>query len=674
MGNFKKHIHPLLRKEKPKGVYDDTNYAVINALDTVLDEAEKDTLYSKIQSSLKTAKGEFLDVWGDWFGIGRRDKEDDEHYRQHIIDHTLVGRGTIETIQDAIRWYFNDKEAVVNIYEPWRDIFYTNKSKLNGYACLMGYYYRFAIIDITVDRPYKDDIMDIIQSFKPAGVKFYVRYDRSLSYKARPLYSPFSLFKPQRYVTHLRLTGRGTKVYGDINTGVVYDSTQLADIFRTNNSALNGPEVLSGKFRREVNGEGLINMYTTSMLDIDISNKELYEIKQVTEEYSVQDYKDIAQPDEKYHTHTFNNDDQIIYTAYADNNLGTSGFSLDAKDKPYTGYFSVSEGVNLNLMEHSKTSKPELFKSLRSKQIVTATGQGTRIYGTSSTTETLGYLYAKSSVYVAEKGILYAFSVKIKNNDKSGTITVSTGLGKSVKVKPGKEKLIKMTSVGDGINLLGFTFNTFDDTAKNIDFEYYNPKIELGDSVTPWAPNKLDNEYYTWFSSKEKIPKKDGIYYDYVLLDLRNSIAQQDPKGFYEVTGNYTSVASAKDFNNYMLKPYITTALRIQAPTNKPIEVETQVYDNATERWSTVASRMYDVVDNFVTVNTTLGSVGDYITSTNTLGIRLKLTDPLFYKVETKYIGLTYVNNIDKGYEISTNRKVSHVSIRNNNKSLSTMV
>ena len=47
MGNFLKHIHPLLRRKKSDKDYEDVNYAIINSLETELTEVEKDTINSK---------------------------------------------------------------------------------------------------------------------------------------------------------------------------------------------------------------------------------------------------------------------------------------------------------------------------------------------------------------------------------------------------------------------------------------------------------------------------------------------------------------------------------------------------------------------------------------------------------------------------------------------------
>ena len=256
MGNFLKHIHPLLRRKRNKKDYEDVNYAIIESLRTQLEETESETVKSKIQSSLKYSTGEYLDTFGDWFGVYRKDDEDDEHYRQRIIDYVLLKRGTNNAIIEALRNYLEDYESKISIYEPYTNIFYTNKSMLNGKDHLMGFYYRFAIIDITIGRPFPDSIVDIINAFKPAGVTFYLTYDGSYQMSGDGVIDmPSTNFKFDWRTGTDVFNGYGLLSYGHLNLGnrksgnaIIYDPEQgsFVNIFRTNHSLLNSNDVLSG--------------------------------------------------------------------------------------------------------------------------------------------------------------------------------------------------------------------------------------------------------------------------------------------------------------------------------------------------------------------------------------------------------------------------------------------
>lgn len=264
MSNFFRNIHPLLRRNKRPEKYDDTNFAVLNALNYELTQAEQETIASKIQSSLESATDTYLDTWGDWFGVYRKDGWDDEYYRARIIRELLLKRGTIPAIIDALVDFLNDNDAVIQIYEPWRNIFYTNKSKLNGDDHLMGYYYRFAIIDISIDRPFPPEIVEIIKAFKPAGVLFYLRLDTSLAKNKTTVESPYVYLDVTNKTELEFLNGLYYDLRGNINLSDQRTQVVGNNIFHTNNSKLNGEDVLAGAFDH---GRGYIHLASTTLLD-----------------------------------------------------------------------------------------------------------------------------------------------------------------------------------------------------------------------------------------------------------------------------------------------------------------------------------------------------------------------------------------------------------------------
>ena len=253
-----------MRRNKRPEKYDDTNFAVLNALNYELTQAEQETIASKIQSSLESATDTYLDTWGDWFGVYRKDGWDDEYYRARIIRELLLKRGTVPAIIDALLDFLNDNDAVIQIYEPWRNIFYTNKSKLNGDDHLMGYYYRFAIIDISIDRPFPPEIVEIIKAFKPAGVLFYLRLDTSLAKNKTTLESPYVYLDVTNKTELEFLNGLYYDLRGNINLSDQRTQVVGNNIFHTNNSKLNGEDVLAGAFNH---GRGYIHLASTTLLD-----------------------------------------------------------------------------------------------------------------------------------------------------------------------------------------------------------------------------------------------------------------------------------------------------------------------------------------------------------------------------------------------------------------------
>lgn len=246
MGNFLRNIHPLLSRGRDVRNYDGANYAILKAISDVLDTVESDTITSKKDSSLETATGDWLDEWGNWFGLPRKDGEEDEHYRARIIRYVLLKRGTIDAIKDALRDHFDDPEAKIDIYEPFRNIFYTNKSKLNGEDFLMGEYYRFAIIDITLDRPYDDSIGEVIQKFKPAGVKWMITIRPNGGKNFKEVQSPQGSRYIETYSSIATTMGLGYIEKVTLLPGDALGEVNTQDLFITNKSNLNSEDVLAG--------------------------------------------------------------------------------------------------------------------------------------------------------------------------------------------------------------------------------------------------------------------------------------------------------------------------------------------------------------------------------------------------------------------------------------------
>lgn len=164
-----KYLHPLWKTRLTK---DSSPHSVVLAsLDDMLQSVATDAISSKKDARLETATGQWLDEFGDKFGVFRKDNEDDDTYRQRIINFILIERGTVISIEDAIKKYLNDPTTKVEIYEPYKNVFILNKSKLNGEDHLLGKYYTTAVIDARFTENVPLDVLSEIEKFKPAGVR-----------------------------------------------------------------------------------------------------------------------------------------------------------------------------------------------------------------------------------------------------------------------------------------------------------------------------------------------------------------------------------------------------------------------------------------------------------------------------------------------------------------------
>lgn len=176
MKSFWKNLHPLFNRLENEDNRT-TNGAILHSIDKGLSEVEQKVMLDRPLESLATAKGAYLNYYGDWWGLPRDKNEDDDHYRDRLIKYLTLPRSSKQAIINAIKYYLKDKDAYVDIYEPWRNIFILDQSKLDGADHLQGSYYRYCVIDVSLGVPITDDIMKVINAFKAAGIEVYTNYN-----------------------------------------------------------------------------------------------------------------------------------------------------------------------------------------------------------------------------------------------------------------------------------------------------------------------------------------------------------------------------------------------------------------------------------------------------------------------------------------------------------------
>lgn len=172
---IKDYLHPLWGKSIRGLSYPDgkANDAFIDSLQQNIDTGEKDMYLAKLSAFLDTATGKWLDYWGEWLGLHRNQRSDDE-YRSALKAHVLHSRNTIDAIRDAVAKYLDTNRSRIYVYEPYRDMFIYNSSKWNTYKFYPSVYYRYAVIDVKIDHPIDGVVAQIINLFRPAGVIFVI--------------------------------------------------------------------------------------------------------------------------------------------------------------------------------------------------------------------------------------------------------------------------------------------------------------------------------------------------------------------------------------------------------------------------------------------------------------------------------------------------------------------
>lgn len=531
-----------MRRNKRPEKYDDTNFAVLNALNYELTQAEQETIASKIQSSLESATDTYLDTWGDWFGVYRKDGWDDEYYRARIIRELLLKRGTIPAIIDALVDFLNDNDAVVQIYEPWRNIFYTNKSKLNGDDHLMGYYYRFAIIDISIDRPFPPEIVEIIKAFKPAGVLFYLRLDTSLDKNKTTVESPYVYLDVTNKTELEFLNGLYYDLRGNINLSDQRTQVVGNNIFHTNNSKLNGEDVLAGAFNH---GRGYIHLASTTLLDYtpkatdSMSNLKTTLGEAGSDMYNQTKEKDgrtasIQVPATKnVHTLYSNSLDFGDYD-YSGNpnlmaNINADNFSQG------TGALSVIDDGDEVVVTLDPNHKLEIFKAKSQPALVVGktytmsveimleddfTGDPSKI----------GLRYIKMPNWVSE---LYT----------RNTLTTAKGVWQKL------TGTVKITATSDNAESWFIMLQNKDaNNSLSGRLRLRHAKVEEGSTATPYQPNLLDEPYYL-----SKVPLGENIANPTVKFPITSSVetlySGRAPEDFVEGETYTVTIGATKPSN-----------------------------------------------------------------------------------------------------------------------------
>lgn len=142
---------------------------------------EDDIDQMALEMCLSTATGQWLDLWGDYFGIPRRISESDKSYSHRIIDEIIQPKATLTALKSATaRWlnyiYDSDiKPEEIEIKEPWKDLLVTShRGRVSYFGRLPdSEYWTPAVIDIAIpdSSQMSADLIAYLNEVKAAGVQ-----------------------------------------------------------------------------------------------------------------------------------------------------------------------------------------------------------------------------------------------------------------------------------------------------------------------------------------------------------------------------------------------------------------------------------------------------------------------------------------------------------------------
>lgn len=341
---IKDYLHPLWGKSIRGLSYPDgkANDAFIDSLQQNIDTGEKDMYLAKLSAFLDTATGKWLDYWGEWLGLHRNQRSDDE-YRSALKAHVLHSRNTIDAIRDAVAEYLDTNRSRIYVYEPYRDMFIYNSSNWNTYKFYPSVYYRYAVIDVKIDHPIDGVVAQIINLFRPAGVIFVITSLLNVLNDKAPIID-FSLDASSNFISkdidYVGFTQNNSVVLSP-SLDAVLDNNE--EPFTYNKDSWNGGK----KYASGTYGSGLLQYASMFQTDQHIHNypENLLDYSTLTPTYQAQ-----VDINVKYDTGIAKNAD-ITVTCGTNDNSKTSwgdGFCFNSKsfgqDKnvPWGKWFVIS--------------------------------------------------------------------------------------------------------------------------------------------------------------------------------------------------------------------------------------------------------------------------------------------------------------------------------------------
>lgn len=156
-----------------------SHHAIIQSIYDSFLMVDGDLDLMRLEMCLATATGKWLDYWGDFFTVYRKQGEEDRDYSNRIIQHVIRPKATIPAIKDYIVDYLNEEyhksytRKDVSIKEPWIELGkYSHRGTLSNNARMFSQdYWTHAVLDISIPEKLTQDLVDIVLSVKAAGIK-----------------------------------------------------------------------------------------------------------------------------------------------------------------------------------------------------------------------------------------------------------------------------------------------------------------------------------------------------------------------------------------------------------------------------------------------------------------------------------------------------------------------
>lgn len=135
-----------------------------------------------LEMAIDTATEDWLDYWGNVFGVLRDFEEKDDDYRKRIVEEILAPKSTNRALTNAATRYIKKnnpeadiKDGDIRIFEPWtRLIKCDSRGYIDGPGRLVSYeYWNYGVVDISISDSslISKGLIEYLKKIKAGGVQ-----------------------------------------------------------------------------------------------------------------------------------------------------------------------------------------------------------------------------------------------------------------------------------------------------------------------------------------------------------------------------------------------------------------------------------------------------------------------------------------------------------------------
>lgn len=128
----------------------------------------------ELQSVLLTSTGQWLNMWGDKFGIGRKLNESDTLYRKRIMDSVTALKGTIPALIAAVKRALGE-DTIVLVKQTYEDLRIFNVSTFSGTGKFQDSdTVRLGVVILQINKEPNDRLREEIYRSKSMGTRVII--------------------------------------------------------------------------------------------------------------------------------------------------------------------------------------------------------------------------------------------------------------------------------------------------------------------------------------------------------------------------------------------------------------------------------------------------------------------------------------------------------------------